>query len=114
MALGGDAGLRVVWDAEVVGVCVFGCHVALLPRLAPDVSSGLRCGWRRASGGGRLAGGAHTEGRMDHRILGPLEVCRDGETLHFGGDNQRALPSGCGYGVVARSQAAAHVVEGCV
>jgi YVTN family beta-propeller protein len=28
---------------------------------------------------------------MDYRILGPLEVCRDGRTVRLGGDKQRAL-----------------------
>jgi YVTN family beta-propeller protein len=30
-------------------------------------------------------------GRMDYRILGPLEVCQDGRALRLGGDKQRAL-----------------------
>src|SRR5262249_50893479 len=42
-------------------------------------------------GGGSLAGGAHGPGRMDYRILGPLEVCHEGRTVGLGGDRQRAL-----------------------
>ena len=32
-----------------------------------------------------------SRGRLQFRLLGPLEVCRDGEPLRLGGERQRAL-----------------------
>jgi len=44
----------------------------------------------QAGGGSSLAHGVQ-EGRMDYRILGPLEVCDGDRGLGLGGDKQRAL-----------------------